>query len=235
MRKKLSDEERRQRRRESYARYDASEKGKVRQKRHDASEKGKVRQKRYDASEKGKATRKAYNASEEGKARRKRYEASEKCKAAKKRYRESDKGKAAKKAGAKRYNASEKGKAANRRNRSNRRARKANAPGLLTVTLGELCRFFGSPLCIWCGVNPATDVDHLKALASDDPSNYNEHAVPACGSCNPSRGKRDPIPWLIQRQADGKPIGPLAWEIGSGKIGYQPPQLQLFNPIEEAT
>jgi 5-methylcytosine-specific restriction endonuclease McrA len=43
------------------------------------------------------------------------------------------------------------------------------------------------PLCLWCGVKPATTADHLRAVALGG-GNEIENLVPACEKCNRLRG-----------------------------------------------
>jgi 5-methylcytosine-specific restriction endonuclease McrA len=43
----------------------------------------------------------------------------------------------------------------------------------------------GSPLCHWCGVNPATTADHVKPVARG--GRHTGNLVPCCAGCNASK------------------------------------------------
>ncbi len=76
----------------------------------------------------------------------------------------------------------------------NRRTRLANAPGdgVSSAEWAERFRLFGG-FCAYCD-QPAEHMDHVIPLflgGSHDIFNV----VPACASCNASKGTRDPLVW----------------------------------------
>lgn len=46
----------------------------------------------------------------------------------------------------------------------------------------------GRPMCWWCGVERATEADHDPPLSSCAPGRWSGRLVPACRTCNASRG-----------------------------------------------
>jgi hypothetical protein len=112
-RSKLSDEERKTRRKATYKKYYDSDKGKALRKKNRERGQKKLYSKKYNSSEKGKTNSKKYRESEHGKAVRKKsntkYISSEKGQATREKYNLSEKGKAVRKKSQMNYNSSEKG------------------------------------------------------------------------------------------------------------------------------
>lgn len=54
-------------------------------------------------------------------------------------------------------------------------------------------------MCAYCFSSPATTVDHIIALASGG-DNSPANLVPACRSCNSSKGKKSILQWLAGRK-----------------------------------
>jgi HNH endonuclease len=69
-------------------------------------------------------------------------------------------------------------------------------------TLAQLGQQWDDRRCVYCGA-PSTDFDHFQAIVrARRPSGYLNEAknlVPACGTCNQSKGSRDWHGWMIGR------------------------------------
>lgn len=113
--------------------------------------------------------------------------------AARAKYRASEKGQAAEQ----RYRKSAKGKATVLRGVRNHHARKylGGAPSFSIEE--EVWRVYPDRLCSYCGES-ATELDHVVPLA-DGGQHVFGNLVPACRSCNASKGDTKLIVWLAQR------------------------------------
>jgi 5-methylcytosine-specific restriction endonuclease McrA len=80
-----------------------------------------------------------------------------------------------------------------------RRAREAAAPGSHTSAQLEALFASYSGLCVYCD-RRATTVDHVVPLAAGG-SNDISNLVPACGSCNSSKGDTPLVVWLAHQRA----------------------------------
>lgn len=61
--------------------------------------------------------------------------------------------------------------------------------------------------CIYCGTEEDTTFDHLIPLSKGGPDTISNQ-VPACRSCNSSKGSRDVIEWFGDRD---EPIPRIVW------------------------
>lgn len=80
-----------------------------------------------------------------------------------------------------------------------RRAVVLNAPGghYSAAERKELFDLYCG-LCVYCDAK-ATTVDHIVSLAKNHGSNAIENLVPACRSCNSSKGAKHLLTWLATR------------------------------------
>lgn len=84
-----------------------------------------------------------------------------------------------------------------REHRRARRARVRNAPGYGEPSgHTELISFMQAGKCVFCGVGPIEEIDHLTAL-----DNHGAHCycnlIGACLPCNRSKGPRDVEAWFL--------------------------------------
>jgi 5-methylcytosine-specific restriction endonuclease McrA len=90
-----------------------------------------------------------------------------------------------------------------------RRARKRNASGSFTFEEWRtLCERHG-PLCFYCGHKRKLTADHVAPLSRGG-AHVVENIVPACKSCNSSKGNKDPLTWLEWRIGRGEPMADTA-------------------------
>jgi len=173
----------------------------ARDQRYKQSEKGKAKQQEWEKSEKSKATRFKYNQTEKGQLRRRKYDQSEGGKASQKaknrRYKQSEKGKVA----IRKHKGSERSKMLNVVRMQKRRARKMNlANDYTTEDFLRGIKHFGE-CCAYCSVHISEckklHMDHYIPLNDPScPGTVCGNIVPACQSCNSSKGDRDAVDWV---------------------------------------
>jgi 5-methylcytosine-specific restriction endonuclease McrA len=69
-----------------------------------------------------------------------------------------------------------------------------------------LNRYLG--LCAYCGVNKANSIDHVLPLSRGG-TNYIGNILPACGSCNYSKGPRTLVEWRYGKKLCTREVAKL--------------------------
>ena len=87
----------------------------------------------------------------------------------------------------------------------NRRARLRGAAGGMTLAAWESVLSVFDNKCAYCGASERLSRDHVYPLPCGKPGCRLRHGkdepgnvVPACNRCNPSKGHRDPKPWIAR-------------------------------------
>lgn len=78
-----------------------------------------------------------------------------------------------------------------------RRALKRSAPGsgVTKAQWGQICELFAGQ-CAYCLLSRATSMDHVAPIVSGGAHDI-ENAVPACRSCNSSKGAKSLLKWVM--------------------------------------
>jgi 5-methylcytosine-specific restriction endonuclease McrA len=86
----------------------------------------------------------------------------------------------------------------------NAKARKRNAPGYHVAAEVRAIREIQGDKCFYCKVNlnGAGHADHFTPLIKGG-SNWAENICLACSECNLSKGAKDPLVWLLEKEFTG--------------------------------
>jgi 5-methylcytosine-specific restriction endonuclease McrA len=87
--------------------------------------------------------------------------------------------------------------------RANKKARRRIAIGNSVISTEQWVRVVNAfdGCCAYCGKNGLLSADHFVALASGG-KHVIGNLVPACVSCNGSKGAKDPFAWMARKAID---------------------------------
>jgi 5-methylcytosine-specific restriction endonuclease McrA len=96
------------------------------------------------------------------------------------------------------YYKTERGKISKSASKQRYRAKKYSLPRFLTMDSWEKCLQYWQHKCAYCGSSDALEADHFIPLTSKKepcPGTVIENIVPACKTCNSSKGNKSPYIW----------------------------------------
>lgn len=142
------------------------------------------------------AYQKAYKKTLSGIKVTKRYDNGETGRIASARYAKSEKGKVANKKSWKKYVSTDRVKSIRNMSNQRRRATKADLPSTLTVAeWQEILEMYGNR-CVYCSTKDAKlDQEHIVPVVKGG-EYTKDNIVPACGSCNSSKGSKSLLMWM---------------------------------------